>query len=82
MSNAPNREEVPHYMVGGIETIDFIRAKVGDEACVIYCLCNIIKYASRANHKGQRKSDLEKIRNYSNIALNILEEGMKEGEDG
>lgn len=45
----------PHYKVGGIETIDFIEAKK-----LSYNLGNVVKYVTRAEHKGTRKQDLEK----------------------
>ena len=45
----------PHYKVGGIETIDFIEAKQ-----LNYNLGNVVKYITRADHKGNRKQDLEK----------------------
>lgn len=44
-----------HYKVGGIETIDFIEAKR-----LNYNLGNAVKYITRADHKGNRKQDLEK----------------------
>ncbi len=44
-----------HYKVGGIETIDFIEAKQ-----LNYNLGNVVKYITRADHKGNRKQDLEK----------------------
>jgi hypothetical protein len=44
-----------HYKVGGIETIDFIEAKK-----LNYNLGNVVKYLTRADHKGNRKQDLEK----------------------
>ena len=45
----------PHYKVGGIETIDFIEAKK-----LNYNLGNVIKYITRADHKGSRNEDLQK----------------------
>jgi len=45
----------PHYKTGGVETIDFIEAKQ-----LNYNLGNVIKYVARADHKGNRKQDLEK----------------------
>jgi hypothetical protein len=45
-----------HYKVGGIETIDFIEAKN-----LNYNLGNVVKYVTRAGHKGSRKEDLEKF---------------------
>jgi transposase-like protein len=44
-----------HYTAGGIETIDFIEAKK-----LGYNLGNVIKYVSRADHKGKREQDLNK----------------------
>lgn len=64
------RDNVAHYTVGEIETIDFI----ADRFDVIeFCLANIVKYASRAKHKGQLRSDLIKIRNYATIALEHMD---------
>ena len=48
-----------HYVTGGIETIDFIEAKV-----LGFNLGNVVKYISRADHKGKRIEDLEKARFY------------------
>ena len=49
----------PHYTKGGIETIDFIEAKQ-----LPYNLGNVIKYITRADHKGNRLEDLQKARWY------------------
>lgn len=50
-----------HYKVGGLETIDFIEAKgLG------YNLGNVIKYITRAAHKGNASEDLAKARWYLN----------------
>ena len=48
-----------HYKVGGIETIDFIEAKK-----LNYNMGNAVKYISRADHKGNKKQDLEKAKWY------------------
>lgn len=45
----------PHYKSGGIETIDFIESKG-----LNYRLGNVIKYITRADHKGNRIEDLKK----------------------
>ena len=55
----------PHYKVGGIETIDFIEAKE-----LNYNLGNVVKYITRADHKGNRKQDLEKALWYLNREIN------------
>lgn len=52
-----------HYTFGGIETIDFIQAKLGPEAFQAFCLGNVLKYCSRHNHKGGME-DLRKARWY------------------
>ena len=39
-----------HYKVGGIETLDFIRAKLNADGYVGYCVGNVLKYLSRAGH--------------------------------
>jgi hypothetical protein len=50
-----------HYKTGGVETIDFIEAKA-----LNYNLGNVVKYITRADHKGNRKQDLEKAVWYLN----------------
>ena len=57
-----------HYKVGGIETIDFIEAKK-----LSYNLGNVVKYITRADHKGNRKEDLLKAQWYLNRELANLE---------
>jgi hypothetical protein len=54
----------PHYKVGGIETIDFIEAKK-----LNYNLGNVVKYITRADHKGSRNEDLKKALWYLNREL-------------
>ena len=56
-----------HYKVGGIETIDFIEAKG-----LNYNIGNVVKYLTRADHKGNRKQDLEKAMWYLNREINSL----------
>lgn len=41
-----------HYKVGGIETIDFIKAKLTGEQLKGYYLGNLLKYLSRAEYKN------------------------------
>ncbi len=48
-----------HYTGGGIETIDFIEAKG-----LNYHLGNVVKYITRADHKGDRLENLRKARWY------------------
>lgn len=58
-SNVDLVNHPPHYTTGGIETIDFIEAKQ-----LSYNLGNVVKYITRADHKGNRKQDLMKARWY------------------
>jgi len=48
-----------HYKVGGIETIDFIEAKK-----LNYNIGNVVKYLTRADHKGNKLEDLRKAQWY------------------
>ena len=56
-----------HYTVGGIETIDFIEAKK-----LGYNLGNVIKYLTRADHKGNKMEDLRKAQWYLAREINSL----------
>lgn len=58
--SAPDMVNHPsHYKVGGIETIDFIEAKG-----LNYHLGNVVKYITRADHKGDRLENLQKAKWY------------------
>jgi hypothetical protein len=57
-----------HYKTGGIETIDFIEAK-----SLGYHLGNVVKYVTRADHKGNRLEDLKKAQWYLKRAISNLE---------
>lgn len=46
-----------HYTTGGIETIDFIQAKLTPEEFSGYCKGNALKYVSRANLESLQKAD-------------------------
>jgi hypothetical protein len=56
----------PHYTAGGIETIDFIQAKLTPEEFRGYLRGNILKYSSRAGLKGDADEDLGKMVWYAN----------------
>ena len=61
-ASAPDNVNHPaHYKVGGIETLDFIEAKK-----LSYNLGNVVKYITRADHKGNTIEDLQKARWYLN----------------
>ena len=55
-----NIKHPAHYTDGGIETIDFIRAKLTPEEFAGYCKGNALKYISRAGKKGDAAEDLAK----------------------
>lgn len=61
-----------HYKVGGIETIDFIEAKK-----LGYNLGNVVKYLTRADHKGNRLQDLRKAQWYLEREIFNVENNKK-----
>ena len=56
-----------HYTKGGIETIDFIEAKK-----LNYNIGNVVKYLTRADHKGNKLEDLRKAQWYLTREINSL----------
>ena len=56
-----------HYKTGGIEVIDFIEAKE-----LNYRLGNVVKYISRADHKGNKLENLKKAQWYLNREIEKL----------
>lgn len=69
MSDSVNQPA--HYKTGGIETIDYIKAKLGPEFRP-YCIGNVIKYISRYSHKNGLE-DLRKAAVYLNWAIESLD---------
>jgi hypothetical protein len=61
-----------HYKVGGIETIEFIKAKLTFEEYQGYLKGNVLKYASRIGHKGDPVIDAGKLNWYSTALTNVL----------
>lgn len=61
MVNSP-----PHYTSGGIETIDYIEAKLTPEEFNGYLKGNILKYGSRLGLKGNDMQDAGKLGWYAN----------------
>jgi hypothetical protein len=53
-----------HYRVGGIETIDFMRAKASDEEFRGHLRLTAIKYLSRGPYKDDALEDYKKARWY------------------
>lgn len=63
----------PHYTTGNIEVIDFIEDKQ-----LGYHLGNVVKYISRAEHKGTKIQDLKKAQWYLNrYVQTVTEEGSE-----
>ena len=61
-----------HYKSGGIETIDYLKAKLSKEEFEGYCVGNCIKYLSRYKHKNGLE-DLKKSRWYMNALIEHME---------
>ena len=57
----------PHYTHGGIETIDFIKAKLTPDEFRGFLKGSIIKYLSRANLKGNEDQDYRKASFYATM---------------
>jgi len=58
-----------YYRKGGIEVIDFIKAKLTQEQYKGYLLGNIYKYSGRCQYKGEYEKDLVKLAQYTNWLL-------------
>jgi hypothetical protein len=61
-----------HYTHGGIETIDFIQAKLTPEEFRGYLKGNILKYGSRIGHKENDMQDAGKLAWYTNKLRTVL----------
>jgi len=61
MSKDPKSE---YYDAGGIETIDIIKAKLGEQGFRDFCHGNALKYLSRAKFKEDPNRDFEKADMY------------------
>lgn len=62
----------PHYKQGSIECIDAIEAALGPEGFRAYCRGTVIKYAWRAEHKGNPAQDLQKAKWYANRCSEVV----------
>jgi len=61
-----------HYTEGGIECIDYLRAKLSVEEYMGFLRGNAIKYLTRMNDKGQPIEDVEKAIWYLRRLLSLL----------
>lgn len=66
-----------HYTAGGIETIDYIKAKLTPEEYIGYLKGSVIKYTSRAGKKADTIQDLEKAQWYMNRQIKELKGEVK-----
>lgn len=80
-----------HYTKGGIETIDFIKAKMSKEEFFGFIKGNALKYISREGLKSEKLTDkiddckkaiwyLEQMIAFHNSDIVLLEEKLKEDE--
>lgn len=60
-----------YYAVGGIETIDFIKAKLTPEQYEGWLRGQVLKYASRSEYKGEKKSDYKKLAYYADLLASL-----------
>tara|TARA_R110002020_G_scaffold210667_2_gene416857 strand:+ start:192 stop:692 length:501 start_codon:yes stop_codon:yes gene_type:complete len=63
-----------HYTKGGIETIDYMKAKSNQEEFNGYLRLNCLKYLSRSGLKNDTIEDLKKAQWYLNRLINELGE--------
>jgi hypothetical protein len=63
-----------HYLVGGIETIDYMKAKATPEEFRGHLRLTALKYLSRAGHKDDALEDFKKARWYLNKLIAEIED--------
>jgi len=63
-----------YYDMGGIETINIIKAKLTPEQYTGYLLGCILKYGCRLNWKESRLRDVQKIGTYQQLLQEVLNE--------
>lgn len=72
---APKHDPVhspSHYTDGGIETIDYLAAKLTPDEFAGFCRGNALKYLSRLGKKGDYSEDLAKALWYLNCLSDYL----------
>ena len=62
-----------HYTAGGIETIDYLRAKLTPDELNGFLRGNALKYLSRAGLKGEAITDYRKAQWYLNALIAEIE---------
>lgn len=65
-----------HYKLDGldIESIDVVKAVLGQEGFKEFCLGNILKYAIRCKKKGQYEDDIRKIKRYCEYIIGAIKD--------
>lgn len=63
-----------HYTHGGIETWEYLLAKMSKNGAMWYCMGNVLKYVSRGPYKGKWLEDLKKAQWYITRMIELLEE--------
>ena len=66
-------KEANYWDAGGIETMDYLRAKLTPEQFKGFLLGSLLKYPSRSNFKGCFRRDIEKSGIYSKLLLELPE---------
>ena len=64
----------PHYTVGNIECIDYLKDSMNSVAFIGFLEGNAKKYLHRYNFKGQRISDLQKAQYYLAKIIETIKE--------
>ena len=73
-------QKASHYDANGEPYIKQLEREISCAEMAGYCYGNIGKYKYRAEHKGQKESDLEKIADYEryfDVIKNLLHRGHK-----
>lgn len=69
----PDAVNPDHYKIGGIEAIDYMRAKSSRAEFTGYLRLSALKYLSRAGHKGEALEDYRKAQWFINRLIEELE---------
>jgi hypothetical protein len=67
----------PHYTFGGIETIDYMKAKSTQEEFFGHLRLTSLKYLSRVGRKGDVLEDYKKAQWYLNRLIKEMENESK-----
>lgn len=82
MSDSDIVNHPKHYTHGGIETIDYMKAKSTHEEFCGHLRLTAIKYLSRFGHKDDVLQEAQKALWYVNRLVEELRETQKDVEDG